>query len=183
MKKHLIILLFLSTLLGGGVSAGTATLGEYQVKAAFLYNFIKFIEWPTDAFTSARQPITVAICGRDPFGDYLTEMIKGEPVQGRKIELIHITADLVPDQCQLVFVSASEKTRLAQIFANIQARHIVTVSEVEEFCEAGGAINFKVMDSKIHFEINPDVIESTGVKINSKLLRLAHIVHTRQSEE
>ncbi len=183
MRKYLIILMFAGVFLTGGVSAGTATLSEYQVKAAFLYNFIKFIEWPNDAFMSVRQPITVAICGRDPFGGYLAEIIKNEPVQGRRIEVIRATADQLPERCQLIFVSSSEKARLSQIITSIGTRHIVTVSELEEFCEAGGAINFRVEESKIRFEINPDVIENAGVRINSKLLRLARIVHTRETPE
>lgn len=153
-----------------------AALTEYQVEAAFLYNFAKYVSWPTRAFAAATDPILIGILGDDPFGDDLVRAVTREkPVQGRSFRVVHArnAADLV--RCHLVFISRSEDSRLAQHLASLRraGSPALTVGESPAFLAAGGAIRFVVEDKKVRFEINARAAEAAGISISSKLLSLA----------
>jgi YfiR/HmsC-like len=145
---------------------------EYDVKAAFLYNFTKFVDWPPSAFHDDRSSLRLCVLGEDPFGGSLQTIVK-EEVAGRKITVLRSGWISDPSGCQILFVSRSEEKRLTQILATVRGAPVLTVGDVEGFLEKGGIINFTLQGSKIRFEINQESADRAGIKISSKLLRLA----------
>ena len=183
-KKAVKIILLLSAMVGlaaGTVSAQKAP-SEYEVKAAFLYNFIKFVEWPTNAFPAKDSPIVIGVLGSDPFLDssssanYLEQAIAGKSIEERKVIVRHLERTANLKDCQLLFVSASEKSHLKEILDGLRGDPVLTVSETDNFCEQGGIINFIKQSGKVRFEINPGVAEQGQLKISSRLLNVAKIV-------
>ena len=150
---------------------------EYEIKAAFLYNFAKFVEWPPSAFTDPKQPLSVCVFGRDPFGHSLEEAMDGKSVGNRPVILgrARQLADLAG--CHVVFVSALESPRLVEILGGMRGHNILLVGESEGFASAGGIIQFVLEQNRVRFAINPDAANRAGLKISSKLLALATIVH------
>ena len=152
---------------------------EYQVKAAYLCNFPKFIEWPASVHGDVQASITLGILGEDPFGSALTPA-QGKRVSGRKMVIKHLEKLDQLGKCHIVFVSRSEEERLSEILRKVRDWNALTISDIEGFAERGGVMGFIAMENKIHFAINVDAAERMGLKISSKLLRLAKIV---QDEE
>ena len=149
---------------------------EYQVKLAFLFNFARFVEWPDDAFADARSPIILGILGDDPFGSDL-ETIKGKTIRGRKL-IINRFKDVDDIRvCHILFVSNSERSRLPRIATFLRQSKILSVGDMKTFAQKGGVINFVVENNKVGFEINVDAGKHAGLRISSKLLSLAKIVH------
>jgi uncharacterized protein DUF4154 len=145
---------------------------EYDVKAAFLYNFTKFVEWPPSAFQSDRSPLRLCVLGDDPFGESL-RALAGEELAGRKLFVLGAGSMADPAGCQILFVSRSESGRLREILAAVRGDPVLTVGDTKGFLEQGGIINFIREGSKVRFEINHQSAEQAGIKISSKLLRLA----------
>jgi len=148
---------------------------EYQVKAAFLYNFGRFVEWPPQP----RPPSAFTICvlGQDPFGPVLDELIKGKTIQDLKVVVRRLERVEDAGDCRILFISSSEDVRLAHILATLHGRSVLTVGEAERFAHRGGMINFRLEGAKVRFEINPDAAGQAGLTISSQLLKLARIVH------
>jgi hypothetical protein len=145
---------------------------EYQVKAAFLYNFVKFVEWPSEAFASETAPIVIGVLGDSPFGTDLEKMIKGKTINGRELAVRPVS---MPELklCQIVFICRSEKKRINEVFRALQGSSTLTVGELDRFTESGGMINFVMEGNKVRFEIKGDAAKQAGLKISSKLLSLA----------
>lgn len=154
--------------------------GEYDVKAAFLFNFTKFVEWPDSAFDDAQAPIVIAIIGDDPFGDSLAGIIAGQKVQGRSIVVRerHFGEDL--RHCQVLFISASERKRSAEILANVHDASVLTVSDIDGFAEAGGAIEFVLQEKRVRFVVNLDAAKQSKLHVSAKLLALARVITHNQ---
>lgn len=150
---------------------------EYEVKAAFLYNFARFVEWPPQP--QPPSSFTICVLGTDPFGPVLDELIKGKSIQG--MQLVARRPQQVEDagDCQILFISASEDARLGHILAVLHGRSVLTVGEAKRFAHRGGMINFRREGSKVRFEINPDAAGQAGLTISSQLLKLARIIHER----
>jgi len=149
---------------------------EYQIKAAFLYNFAKFVEWPPDAFADPHAPIVLGIVGEDPFGGVLDKIVLGKTVNGRGLVIKRLK--LGPDlrNCHILFLNSSEKKHLAPILESLQGSSVLTVGETDRFAQSGGVINFIFEENKVRFEINSETAARAGLKISSKLLALARIV-------
>ena len=148
------------------------SLKEYQLKAAFIYNFIKFIEWPNQA---TFDTFNICLLGKDPFGKAI-DILKGKEVKGWKINVLRINSLKEAENCQVVFISPLEATSLKKILNFLKNKPILTISEVAGFIEKGGIINFIIIKNKIRFEINERASREAGLKISSKLLRLARKV-------
>ncbi len=171
------VLGLMSLLLGvnlgyGGESAYT----EYQVKALFLLNFTRYVDWPPAAFAGTNTPITIGLYGEDKFGDALKQAVGGQTVGGRRIIVQPIEKGGDPGKCQLLFISASEKNRLGEILGQIKALPVLTVGETDQFLEQGGVINFVKKEGKIRLEINLDAARRAKLVISSKLLNVADVV-------
>jgi hypothetical protein len=150
---------------------------EYQVKAAFLYNFVKFVDWPPDAFQSEKSPITLCVFRYDPFGSALDEVIAGQTLNNRRLLVQQINK--LPDlkACQLVFVSDREDKHLPEILASLEGASALVVGEGEDFAEHRGGIQFFLENKRLRFAVNVDAIQRARLKVSSKLLALARIVH------
>jgi len=145
---------------------------EYQVKAAFLLNFTKFIEWPPDPADPA-APAAICILGEDPFGPALDQMVSGETLQGRKLEVLRVHRPL-PTSCKVLFIGRSEKDRAA-ILQSL-GPGILTVSEGGGFLQAGGIVDFVVDSHRVRFDISQSAAAKEKLKISSKLLNVARTV-------
>jgi hypothetical protein len=155
--------------------AESALEREYEIKAAYLYNFINYIDWPENAFPAPGGTITVGIVGQSPFGAALA-VLNGKQVKGRTVALKQITGTQDLDQCQIVFINSSEKARLPELFEKLKGSRVLTVSEIDGFAQQGGIINFISEHNKVRFEINPDAARQLGLNISSELLKLAKVV-------
>ena len=149
---------------------------EYQVKAAYLFNFLKFVEWPGQAPGDAPGPWMICVVGENPFGNDLTQAVSGKSVQGH--ELMVKDSLSLPDlhACHILFVSASEKKRLPAILAALKGSSALTVADMENFTESGGMIQFMSEDGRVRFVINVGAASGAGLKVSSKLLSLAQSV-------
>jgi hypothetical protein len=155
------------------VRAQEAGPSEYQVKAAFLFNFAKFVEWPTQTLAQAGSPFIIGVIGENPFDGDLEQTVKGKSVNGHPFEVKQIKALSELKGCHILFISKSERGRLPEILNAISTSNVLTVSEMDRFLQSGGMINFVREGNKIRFEINDDAARQAGLRISSKLLNLA----------
>jgi YfiR/HmsC-like len=147
---------------------------EYEVKAAFLYNFAKFVKWPEGS--SLGPTFVVAVIGEDPFGDVLDRTFAGKMIQGRRTEVRRINASTPPGDVQIVFIGSSERPHLAQILKTLEGGNTLTVADMEGFTERGGMIAFRLKSDVVNFDINLDQVERARLKMSSQLIRLARNV-------
>jgi YfiR/HmsC-like len=155
------------------------SVSEYEIKAAFLYKFASFIQWPTAAQGPAPAgagPICIGVLGADRFGSSLDQVVRGKVVGGREFAVERFQSANQAQHCDIVFISGSEQSRISEILVVLRGRPILTVSEVAGFCERGGLINLRVVDSAVRFEVNVAGGERAGLHFSSKLLSLARIV-------
>jgi hypothetical protein len=169
-------LLGVVTLLLSGTRAQSPTAGEYQVKAAFLYNFAKFVEWPTSSFSDASAPLRICVFGKDPFGKQLRDITNDKTVNGRKLEVYQLVDLQLAKTCHVLFIASSERAQLKQIFESLRGTGALTVGDTKGFAEQGGMINFVLEDNRVQFEVNRKEAEQAGLKISSKLLSVAKLV-------
>jgi hypothetical protein len=157
-----------------GQSSG---ISEYEVKASFLYNFAKFVEWPPSAFADKNAPITFCILGEDPFGTVLDDIVRGKTINDREL-VIRRTRRLEDMKgCQVLFISDKENQHLSEIVAGLKGSSVLMIGDSEAFTDHGGAIQFFFEDTKAHFFINIDAIQRAHLSVSAKLLALAKIVH------
>jgi hypothetical protein len=161
-----------------GVAHAQATASEYDVKALFLFNFTKFVEWPAAAFTDEHSPLKLCVLGENPFGKAL-KVLTGEEVGGRKLTFVHLESVNNLETCHAVFISRSERDRLPQILAGLHNAPVLTVGESPAFIDQGGMINFIIEGSKVRFDVNQEAAERAGIRISSRLLALAKHVKGR----
>ena len=160
-------------------TAFAQTIDEYQVKAAFLYNFAKFVEWPPLTFKTDKDPLRICVLGQNPFGNALVEGVGGKTIVGRPLVVSEISDVSQGGNCQILFVGSSEKKRLRAIFADLRTAGVLTVGETEGFATQGGIVNFKLEDGRVRLEINIEAAAQAKLRISSKVLNLAQIVNTR----
>jgi hypothetical protein len=149
---------------------------EYQVKAVFLFNFSQFVDWPPAVFASPRSPITICVLGHDPFGAALDDIVQGEVVNGRPLEVQRYRRVEELGSCHILFIDRSEQSRLSEILAQLSGRSVLTVSDMEDFAQRGGMIRFLTVGKKIRLRVNLDSAQAASLTISSKLLRPAEIV-------
>jgi len=152
---------------------------EYQVKAAFLYNFAKFIEWPADDSWKVEDPLTICVVGEDPFGAILDDTVRGKTIARHSVVIRRLKAGRSWKGCRIAFVSSSEKDDPSLNLASSTPAGVLTVGETKGFAARGGIINFVVERDRVRFEVNVDAAERAGLKISSKLLSLAKIVRSQ----
>ncbi len=152
---------------------------EYEVKAAYLYNFANFVEWPEALHPDTSSTLNIGILGSDPFGSAF-KTIAGKEIRGQTVA-IHRSRRLADlRNCQILFIGNSERDFLPQILGALRGRSVLTVGESEGFTEQGVVIDFYVIDNKVRSKINVEAGTHSGLKLSSKLLKLAQIVRTRE---
>jgi len=177
-RRLLMGALLVGVCLPSAAAQDSAALPEYVVKAGFLYNFAKYVEWPADAFDNAASPIVVGIVGNDPFGEEIDKALKNKVVKERAFSVVRYRelADL--KRCHILFIPKSERGRLQDILKQTETWPILTVGEDEGFAKAGGTVNILIEKEKPRLEVNPEAADKARLTINSKLLKLATIVRT-----
>jgi len=153
-----------------------AELQEYEVKAAFLFNFAKFVEWPEGSFKNSEAPLIISILGKDPF-DGALDAIKEKTINGRRIVIKRAPSLEQLERSHILFVCKSERDNLPKILDVAQKWNALTVGDMKGFAGSGGMINLVKTDEKIRFEINLSATEKANLKVSSKLLKLGSIVH------
>jgi len=175
-KARAILLLAVGAFVASGVSARAAPAEplEYQVKAAFLLNFTKFVEWPPAAFTDEHSPLAICILGEDPFGNALSEIVKGEAVNGREIVIQRIGRAPAPKACQVLFVSRSEK-EVRRLLSDLSPG-VLTVGEGEKFLQDGGVVAFVIENRRVRFDIDQSAAAKATLTVSSRLMNVARSV-------
>jgi hypothetical protein len=173
-RRGVVLALFACLLASLAPPARAQVNREYPLKAAFLLNFVKFVDWPS----LPGGTITIGILGRNPFSPAVLDGINGKPVKDRTLVVRQVSDLREAAACQVVFISSSEKERLRPILDGLRGASILTVGETAGFARSGGIINFIEEGNKIRFEINPDAAERARLSISSQLLRLAKVVRT-----
>jgi len=170
----------LATLLIGGLglasSAWSGEFDEYAIKAAYLYNFAKFVEWPTAAFASDTAPLMICIAGENPFGDALTTL-SNKLVENHTVVVRHLPAATGLDKCHIVFIGRAEQSHFKSILAKLAPFPVLTVSDIDDFAQDGGMIGLVEAEQRIRFNINLAVTRQANLKLSSQLLKLATIVN------
>ena len=154
---------------------GTPTR-EYDLKAAFLFNFAQFVEWPSEAFSDASAPFIIGVLGEDPFGKSLDEIVAHEAVRNRKIAVRRYRNVQEISTCHILYIGGSEASNLARILAQLDGRPILTVGEAALFTTHNGIIQFLVVENKLRLRINVEAAKMAKLSISSQLLRQAEIV-------
>jgi preprotein translocase subunit Sec61beta len=169
------VALLLSVAVSTGLAAQTPASADYQTKAAFLFNFTQFVEWPAAAFRSEQAPLVIGVLGEDPFGAYLDAAVAGQTIAGRPVVVQRYRSAAEAVNCHLLFVSSGDPGRIQSSVAAVQGRAVLTVGDTRDFARLGGMIRFFESDEKVRFQINPDAAREAGLIISCKLLRLAEI--------
>jgi YfiR/HmsC-like len=157
-------------------AADPQTLSEYQIKAGFFFNFTRFVDWPESAFPTPASPILACVAGETPLTDLLTDVTVGKVVNGRAVSIKRVRASDDLRRCNLLFISAAEQRRTAEILASLNKANTLTVGETAGFAQAGGMINFSIQENKVKLELNLDATTRAGLKINSKLIAVSRLV-------
>jgi len=149
---------------------------EYQLKAAFLFRFTEFVEWPAAAFSTAQSPIRICVLGSDPFRDALDRTVEGQRVHGRNVVPVRMRRIDQVSGCNIVFISRSEANRAADILMRLRGSPVLTVADMDNFLQLGGTINFVTEGGRIRFDISMGSAQRGQLQLSSKLLRLARTV-------
>ena len=169
--SNFVALAVLWALIGTPILNGQSSPTEYQVKAAYLYNFGKFVEWPTR--TDSDSSFNICVLGEDPFGPTFSATIAGESIKGKNVLLKRIPRAQDAVGCHILFISSSEEARLKEILAALDKTSVLTVSDMPQFTRRGGMIQFVMEANKVRFEVNLTSAERTGLTLSSQLLKVA----------
>jgi len=189
-RAYIFVAAVLVLFVGPQARADSAVSREYQIKAAFLYNFIKFVDWPKEKAADPNAPVIIGIIGKDPFQDAF-EPLQEREGKDKKVVIrrfegfveLEKSGQKKQDQphpksqdiqkCRLLFICPSETERIPDILASVKGRSVLTVADATRFLEAGGIINFVTEEKKIRFEVNTAAAKQAKLSIRSQLLRLA----------
>jgi hypothetical protein len=146
---------------------------DYEVKAAYLYNFGRFVEWPGKVEATQGGSFTVCVLGQDPFGPSLDTTLAGETIGGKSVVAKRISSAEESGNCQILFLSLTDDSRLNKIIADLDKKAVLTVSDMPQFVERGGMIQFVLDGKKIRFEVNLTATQHAGLTLSSELLKVA----------
>ncbi len=158
----------------GGVARGEDALSrEYQLKAAFLYNFTKFVDWPAPAFPASDSPLVIGVFRTNPFGSELENAVKDRKFKGRRIVVILVPSAAAARQTHILFVGATEDSNLAELNDALKGSAVLTVGESPAFKSQGGMITFQIQNDSLRFTIHKESAQRIGMKISAQLQKLA----------
>jgi len=180
--KKYSIRIFLACLILPAVTASTTPARaqgkpplEYQIKAAFLFNFTRFIHWPASAYASADAPFVIGIVGDNPFGNYLNDLVIGEQADGHSIIIRHYPDGVDISGCQLLFINTSSPAKLKALLSSAVQQNTLTVSDVNNFINLGGMVRFFKEDNRIKMEVKLAAVKAAQLEISAKLLQVAKV--------
>lgn len=163
-------------LIGSATLHGQSASKEYQLKAAFLYNFTKFIEWDAASFSGPGAPIVIGIFGADPFAGELENAVRDRKVNGREIVVRHVSSVAGARNVQLLFVAGDADARSGELKEALRGANVLTVGETDAFTKAGGIITFVIEGDKVRFDINAAAAAQASIRISAQLQKLARSV-------
>jgi len=168
--------LIVSIGIGSGLAAANQMHGEYDVKAAFLLNFARLVEWPAATFPSSDAPLVLAVLADEDVEDSIERGVYGKAVGGHPVHVVRISRSEDVAGSHIVFVSSDDRDRNRSVVEAALGKSVLTVGEARDFARDGGIINFFIEDHRVRFTINRQAAESAGLRISSRLLRLARVV-------
>jgi len=151
-------------------------VSEYQVEATYLYNFGRFIKWPSSATVAKADAFSICVLGQDPFGPTLDSTLAGETLEGKSLKVKRISTPRDAGECRILFISSTEENHLKEILATLDESCILTVSDMPAFSRRGGMIQFVLEGDKVRFEINLTKAETAKLTLSSELLKVATAV-------
>lgn len=169
-------LLALFALAASPALPGNVRVPEYEAKAAFLYNFFRFVDWPEGVFDDETDPFRIGVLGVDPFGRYLDNAVRDRTIDGRAIEVVRYSRLGDIEGVHLLFVSESERDELPAIMERLASRPILTVGDVDGFAAHGGMVEFFFRSQRVAFRINHTAAQRAGLSMSARLLSLAVLV-------
>jgi hypothetical protein len=158
--------------LAGPLTGGEVSR-EYQLKAAFLFNFAKFVEWPNRDLANNDRPIVIGVFRTNPFGGVLEKSVAGRKINGHPVVVSHVDTASAARRAHLLFVGAAQDPAVAELTASLKGAQVLTVGETTTFARCGGIITFKLQDDSVRFTINPQASRDAGIKISAQLQKLA----------
>ncbi|MFO7892060.1 MAG: YfiR family protein [bacterium] len=150
---------------------------EYQVKAKYLYNFTRFVDWPDQTFSHPDSPFIIGILGEDPFGIDLDKTVEGKKIKNRNFIIKRFKKFNDLKYCHILYIGIDDHGKRKKIIKKLSDRNILTVSDKKNFAQNGGIINFIIKDKKIRFQINFQAAQESNIQISSKILRQADIIN------
>lgn len=175
--RHILLLSFLTAVPAFGFAQDNFdSVAEYQVKAAFLYKFCLYVEWPPNAFASAEAPIVLGVAGPDSLITELTNVTKNHTINGRSLQVRHIDSNTSLTGLHVLFVARSEQNRLPALVSQAQKLPLLLVTESPTGLDDGGAINFAVQDNRVRFDVGLDSVNRQRLHLSAQLLKVARTV-------
>jgi len=169
------MLVFVLAMCASGIARSQSS--EYEVKAAFIHNIAKFVEWPVN-----NNVMRLCIVGDDPFGG-AADVLQGKPIEDARWQVVRPGADVDLRMCRVLFISTAESDRLSNILESIKDSPVLTVGDTSGYAMRGVMVNFYLEAQKVRFEINENAAMRAGLAISSRLLRLARIVKNGRADE
>jgi hypothetical protein len=149
---------------------------EYQLKAVFLFNFTRFVEWPPEAFTSDQEPFVIGVLGGNPFGSYLEDVGGNEKVNGHRLVIRYFNNYSEIKSCHILYINKTVMNETRDFLSSMNGKPVLTVSDASDFMKRGGIIRFYInKDKKVQLEMNLDAAKAAKLQISSKLIRLTEI--------
>jgi len=158
------------------VQAQNSKLSDYDIKAAYLFNFGRFVEWPSGGESSNGGSFTFCILGHDPFGQNLDHMLVGRTINSKAITVKRIATPQESSGCQILFLDTTEQGKLNKIIEALDDEAVLTVSDIPEFSKHGGMIQFVEKENRVRFEVNLEATQRAGLTLSSDLLKVATAV-------
>jgi hypothetical protein len=158
------------------LAQGPTAASERSVKAAFIYKFLGYVDWPADAFAAPDAPLVIGVMGADDLAGDLGELVRGRDVNGHPLEVRPLRSGDALAGVNVLFVGAAERRRLSALTRAAATRGILTISEAREGLDDGSIINFMLIDGRVRFEVALDAAERAGIRLSSRLLAVAHYV-------
>lgn len=164
------------------LAADLPKLTESEIKAAYLFNFAKYVEWPALAFTGSNSPVVIGVLGQDPIAESLRTAVTGKGVNDRPFEVRRATLDASLAACHILFLPVAERARVREVVTLLKGKPVLTVSDADAFIHQGGVIGLVKRGGNIRVQINLDAASEAGLKVSSKLLILADQVKGRPAK-
>ena len=174
--------LMLAVWWGLAAPASAQSVEESQVRAAYLYNFAKFVEWPAGTFRSPDDPAVICVFGDDRTSDVLEQSVSGKRANGRPVEGKHPRSAAECKPCHILFIESSDKVSIAEILHELRGSSVLTVGHSDQFIPLGGIINLARKGVTIELEIDPEAADAAGLKISSRLLVIARLIKRRRTD-
>lgn len=150
---------------------------EYQVKAAYLLNFGKFVSWPSSALSARADEFSICLSGDDPFGPVLDSTVRGEKIDGHPVVIRRLRGSHEFTGCHILYISHSEQSQVRKIASSLSKSGVLTVGDSPDFMDQGGALQFTMSGNRVRFAVNLDATQDAGLVLSSELLKVASAVH------